>query len=228
LKGVILEEKIYEDHLQSIENELQKKKEHQNKKMANSSRNKKEKSSNRIEKIKINSKGFYFGFCKVMFYFSLIFFFILIIQGFYFILLYPKSVRVGNLIEVYVLGVETWDSFASVHTYCFETILWNNTALGWDGGTTLDTYRAMMEHSKSYVLDNYTRTLQYDLGNITEEYRFALNKVISFFPYIFFPLFFFVNFVREIHVRRFLTMVTMKTKYQYASSIMMGSSLTTS
>lgn len=103
----------------------------------------------------------------------------LFLQFIYFTVLYPKSTRIANLMQVYILGIEIWNSFVLLGQSMMSTIIWNNTALVWDTNS-LNVFNSHLSYIESEVMLNLTHTFDYDLGNFTDEYRNMIIKVRKF------------------------------------------------
>jgi len=138
-------------------------------------------SNKRLDKIKIKMKGNYFGFAKLSSIFAVILTFLIIMQYFYYYILAPKGDKITNLMKVYILAVELWSSFATIHSVFFQTILWNNTVPVWDHDS-LTAFNFYKDHIQKNILVNFTEALEYNLGNYTELFETKMTKVrIIFF-----------------------------------------------
>ena len=145
--------------------------------LGNSSRRNKRKFN-----IKVNTKGLNFGCLALTLRLVLLLSIFLVIQLVYFFAWRGGLVRTQNLVEVFVLGIDAWNSFASLHATWLTTLVYNNSVGYWgsEGGErrrSLDAYRFFREHIEINVLENYTRALQYDLGNFTKTFRSGMSAV---------------------------------------------------
>lgn len=171
MEYILLEENIYEEEKFKI---MDQKFEAANK--IKSKENKK----GRHKKTKISLEKYNFGLVRAICILCLLTFAILALNlGLH---LYTKisADRVQNFVKIYLLGIEAWNALISLHCYFLEVVLWNNTVPTWGGQSTLDTYNYFFEHIDKNVIPNYTLALDYDLGNFTEKYTYALTKVIFF------------------------------------------------
>lgn len=79
--------------------------------------------------------------------------------------------------KVYVIASEMWCSLTSLNVFFIEYILFNNTAVGWHGKSSLDTYNEIKGVLETRVMPNMTESLSYDLGNFTEIWQNGLSNV---------------------------------------------------
>lgn len=199
LKSMLLEEKVYEEQSKGLilnDHEWD---------AGNTSRRKKS-SGWRKQKVKLYQKKNNFGFLRLLFVFSLAISLIISMQFVYYVILSPKGNKITNIVKVYILAVELWSAYASIHTFAFETILWNNTLPIWNTDS-LSAYKIMKKHIKMNIIPNFTEALEYDMGNYTDIYINQISKV-NFLKnqkkikiHIFFSNF--KIFSREIHVKLF-------------------------
>ena len=133
-------------------------------------------SVSRKEKIKFTAKGNYFGFIRLGVSFAIATTMIIVIQYVFYSLLYPRARKITNLLKVYIVSVEIWNSYATLNTIFINTLLWNSTVQFW-GTDGLSTYQVMKSHIETNVLPNITESLDYDLGNYTDEWRKIVNQV---------------------------------------------------
>lgn len=81
-----------------------------------------------------------------------------------------RNSRLDSLTKVYIIAVDTWNSYFNMHVFAFQTLLWNNTSPMW----SMDSLTAFEDRSRfieENILPNYTEALSYDLGNYTAKYR---------------------------------------------------------
>lgn len=139
----------------------------------------KNKSTSSIKYLKIKSKDFSFEFSKISTLLFLILLVFILIHSVIYISFRPKKRRITNLSKTYILSVESWNAYYTLHTAVIETLFYNNTFKMWDGKlSTYDFYFKHKEFTKRYILDNFTESLEFDLGNYTEKYRGDLSTVI--------------------------------------------------
>lgn len=129
------------------------------------------------EPLKISFKNFSFGLVKI----SLIALLTTILfQGLFTVIqLYqkPKAEFVTNLLKVYILGADTWDSFAMLHTFFMETILFNNTAPCWVGRKSLGCYQQVRDYMNNVLILNISESAGYELGNFSQNFSETLTSV---------------------------------------------------
>ena len=133
-----------------------------------------------FNKVKISSKKYSFGYmssCVRILGLILVF---IAIQSFCYWLLYQRANLISNLMEVYILGVETYCVYLSAVSATVATVFYNNSVPGFGGKTTMENYYHYDGLMQSYILDNYTSSLSLNLGNYTEEFRTAFTSVINF------------------------------------------------
>lgn len=168
MQHLLLEETIYDDIL-----EAQDEKKVVKKKVIN----KQERKKRRHEKAKVNMGNYSFGLIQAIGIFSLLILGIVSLNYTLILFLESSSNRINNLVSLYILGIEAWQSLASVHSFFLETVIWNDTVPVWGEDSTLGTYQFFVDHINEQVIPNYTRALEYDLGNFTTEFNYALTKV---------------------------------------------------
>lgn len=185
MQNFLLEEKIYESQIDKIrvhpEIYLKKMIQLEVSDQAKKGRNSSMKVKN-TRKVSLQRKNFFFGFIKLLVIFLISIGLIIFFQLFYYWVLIPKGERLKNLVKVSILNTEIWSSFVLLHTFAFETILWNNTMPVWNTDS-LTAFRMVMQHVKYNVLENITEALDYDLGNYTDIYVNQMSKVIYFFNF---------------------------------------------
>ena len=98
-------------------------------------------------------------------------------QYFYYYILAPKGDKISNLTKVYILAVELWSSFASIHSIFFQVVLWNNTMPVWKTDS-LSAYKMIHEHIDQKILVNLSEALTYNLGNYTALFEQKMTMVI--------------------------------------------------
>lgn len=185
MSKVLIEEKVYEKDAEIFfsNNHVQIKK-IKTKRRKNQSKNGRtsRNNSNWNKPISLDFSNFFFGlFTSIATFFVLITLFI-ILQYVNYSITYPQAKRVANLMEVYILGVETWSSFFSLHMFMLETVLYNNSLRVWDNKSSLEVYEYFKTHIEKNVLSNYSDIVEKDLGNFSQPFIYALNKVrIIFF-----------------------------------------------
>ena len=74
-----------------------------------------------------------------------------------------------NLVKIWAIASEFWCSFVSMNVFFIETVLFNNTGIGWHRNSTMDTYSTIKNNLRKNVLDNIAESLTFDLGNFTEK-----------------------------------------------------------
>ena len=124
----------------------------------------------RKDKVRVNLQGHYFGFVKLSVIFAATMFLIIIIQYVYYTVLRPKASKVSGLVEIYILVVELWSSYATINTFFFTTVFWNNTTPIW-GTDGVGAYKIMRNHIYEKVHKNLSRSVDYDLGNYADYWR---------------------------------------------------------
>lgn len=89
--------------------------------------------------------------------------------------------KTQNLLEVYLLDIDSWGALFGLHITFFELVLWNNTVPMWNGKSTLETYEHFRDYVEDSVIANFSRALDYDLGYYTDEYQHFMTKVSLIF-----------------------------------------------
>lgn len=165
---MLLEEKVYEDQVRDL---ILNDNDHQT-----TGGLFEKKSNRRKDKVKLFHNKNTFGFTKLVIAFLLTILLIISMQFTYFLILSPKGHKISNLVKVYILAVELWSSYATIHTVAFETILWNNTLPIWNTDS-LGAYNILHDHIKTNIIPNFTEALDYDMGNYSEIYINQISKV---------------------------------------------------
>lgn len=183
MNSILTEEKFYEQNKVDVDLE-----EEVNK--ANNARSDKKRKSgisgksqrrlNRVEKLRINVNAYNMSILKSL----------IALTAIISTLLFTKFLFTGyminlteiskNSLEIYSLGVLSWNSFYSLHAYLLQTILWNNTLPTWEGQTSLDTYQYYRNYIENRIMDNYTRSLDFNIGDYTEEFKYKIEEVSRF------------------------------------------------
>lgn len=146
--------------------------------LSKASKTGKKKSKRRDNRIKQSEEtGFTFGFSSLILKLLVVSAMFVLLQLSIYLMLAPKAKRITNLSTVYVLSIESWNAFWVLQVAAVETILYNNTVTMFGGVKSLDLYYEFRSFCQSYILDNYTRGLDYDLGSFTDQYRNTLTKV---------------------------------------------------
>jgi len=99
-----------------------------------------------------------------------------ILQGVYYILVSNLNRPVVMIGDTYLMYNEAWSGFFTLHATFFNVLFWNNSSPFWEM-EALQAYEKQKIHVREQIIDNISRTLDYDLGNYTETYRDALSKV---------------------------------------------------
>lgn len=120
--------------------------------------------------IKIMQRKYTFGYLRVLIAIIASFALLLIYKIIIYKLHHGRSLRLEGLIHVYTLTIETWATFFQLHTAVIETIMWNNTLQMWDN-SSLVLFDELTDFTNDYIFANITKSLTYDLGNLTESYR---------------------------------------------------------
>lgn len=133
------------------------------------------------DKISVNFDKYNFGLMRVI----LVIFLITCLSQISFTLiqlyLKPKANQVTNLLKVYILGADLWNSLAMSNIFFFETIISNNTIPCWRGKKVFDCYQATRDRTSELLKYNLIESANYDLKNFSIEYSNVLTKVIYFF-----------------------------------------------
>ena len=132
--------------------------------------------TNLQRKMTLYSKGINFGISSLTMKLTLLLLIVIVVQYGNFLMWNPTLQRMKNYNKVYVLGVDTWTSYFTLHQAFFSAILWNNTLPYW-GITSLQVYDEMREYIEEKIVKNYTQALEYDLGSYTEKFREAYSRV---------------------------------------------------
>lgn len=131
----------------------------------------------RRSKIKTFHNRNTFGFVKLMLSFLSAIALVISMQITYYAILSPKGQQISNLVKVYINDVELWSAFATIHTFAFETILWNNTVPVWNTDS-LSAYRQVRDHIRVNIIPNFTEALEYEMGNYSLKYREQISMVL--------------------------------------------------
>lgn len=136
-------------------------------------------SKQKMKNIKLDKSTAAFGFSSIFCQIVALLLFCLSVHGGFYLSFSPKARRITNLSKVFILSVESWNAYYTLHAAMLETLFYNNTFRMWDGKlTTYDFYYEHREKTKEYILENITRSLDYDLGNFTDKYRSDMTKVM--------------------------------------------------
>lgn len=77
--------------------------------------------------LRIQTEGLTFGFFKIILTLLALVFGTAIIQYFFYTAIYPDSKKLANLIKLYTIGCDGWNTYYLMHHTFLATILWNNT-----------------------------------------------------------------------------------------------------
>lgn len=182
---VLVEEKVYESDAKIFfDNTTTRKTKIKSSKPLKSSRKKKKRGSKlkRTQTVKLDYANFYFGFFTTVVILFILIICFSILQYIYYSITYPQAQRVSNLMEVYILGVETWSSYFSLHVFMLETVLYNNSLVVWKDQKPLEVYDYFKKHIQDNVLANYSALAEKDLAGFNEEFKYALNQVSLLTP----------------------------------------------
>jgi hypothetical protein len=138
---------IYEENHQGIQKQVEDlERMHLNKK----NRKKKEanESNNQIlnrnvffrKNLRVKTDGLTFGICKLIFVLLSLVFGTAIIQYFFYTAIYPDARKLANLIKLYTIGCDGWNTFYLMHHTFLATILWNNTVDYYGFGNSQKAY----------------------------------------------------------------------------------------
>lgn len=131
----------------------------------------------KLQKIKIDSSSQFFGLFKIVAGLLIVIALLILVQLAHYFILKPRETRTANLVKIWAIASEFWCSFVSMNVFFVETILFNNTGIGWHNKSTLETYTIIKDNLQKNVLDNITQSLTYDLGNFTEKWRSTMTQV---------------------------------------------------
>lgn len=137
-------------------------------------------SKKNLKKIKLDKSSSPFGFSSILCQIIALMVFLMLIHGGFFLIFSPKLRRITNLSKIFIMSVESWNAYYTLHVAMIETLFYNNTIKMWDGElSSYDFYYQHREFTKEYILDNFTRSFEYDLGNFTEKYRSDMTTVTN-------------------------------------------------
>ena len=193
---VLHEEQIYEDCSDNFYREITKK--HQsraqieaqkeNERQADTTRSRKSTATGskrsrrqrryqRRQRLKVTYNGLNFGLVNLGLKLGTILVFLIGIQLVYYTVWRPGVRRSINFMEIFLLGIETWNSYFNMHSSWLSTIVYNNTLPYWNGKTSMQVYEHFKTHIRDNLLANYSRAVEYDLGNYTEKFVEAYTQV---------------------------------------------------
>ena len=92
------------------------------------------------KKLRIQTEGLTFGMCKIIFILLALVFETAIIQYFFYTAIYPDARRLKNLINLYTIGTDAWNTYYLMHHTFLATILWNNTVDYYGHGDSRKAY----------------------------------------------------------------------------------------
>ena len=124
----------------------------------------------RKARLKVTYNGLNFGLASLGLKLAAILAFLMLIQIIYYFVWKPGVQRSINLMDVFILGIETWNSFFSLHSSWLSTIVYNNTLPYWAGKTSLEVFDHFKNHVRENLIANYSRAVEYDLGNYTKKF----------------------------------------------------------
>lgn len=168
MRNLLKEELDYEENVTQF---------YQIEKMAKSKIIEEKKRQLTVEKISLKFKGYKFGLGKLTWIIIGMFLIFFSTQLTFFFMLRPNAVRAQNLIKLFVLGAETSSSFSSLNVLMLQTVLYNNTLTGWQGKSTLDTFKDISDHIRMTVLDAYIESADLDFGDYEQKFQESLDEV---------------------------------------------------
>lgn len=178
MRLILKEERIYDNDIENLSvNEVK------STSAISKKTSKNKKSRRRIltnyKNIKMNSTSFglKISFLKFLCLFLLQF----LSQFVVYLMISPSATRITNMMKVYSIGVELWNCYDSAFVMFYDTILLNNSVRIWDDKRTLDGYYYFKDKIETRVIPNYTLALDYDIGNMTDNFTYALTKVTEKF-----------------------------------------------
>jgi len=133
-------------------------------------------STSRRGYLKTNSISLDFGMKRFMLTFIVLVMITNVIQVVLIVAFYPLAKRVTNMVRIYNLGIETYNSLMVISGAFFQTILWNNTSPMW-GTQSLALFESHTEFARQNILIPITDSMDYDLGNFTDTYRTGMFHV---------------------------------------------------
>lgn len=141
----------------------------------------KKRQNKRITKLKdkmiiIYPNGLNFNMVGLSFVLFIFLFFVCVIQVIYFMFYYPKTTRISNYIEAYVMGIESWSSIVRASVSLYSAIAWNNTANFW-GMPAFEAYKEHIVFIRENILTNMSELVKKDYGDLTSNYSSLFLKV---------------------------------------------------
>lgn len=165
---MLLEEKVYEEQTSML---IMNDNDHQVMQISEKKEN-----ARRREKVKITHSNNSFGFAKLITSLTFATLLIVFMQAAYYMILSPKALKITNLVKVYIIEVEIWSAFITIHTFAMQVLLWNNTVPTWNTDS-LTAYEMQRSHIRGNLIPNFTEALDYNMGNYTEVFRNQISKV---------------------------------------------------
>lgn len=135
----------------------------------------KSKHDSRRNKLKVDESGLRFDVGRYMCLCVIISICLLTLDIINWILINQSVEVVMNTTNLYILGIENWNSMFTFASFSLVTITFNDTYKMWGSNSSLEISEYMSDYISNNIIDNFTALLHKDLGNITEEMRVLLD-----------------------------------------------------
>lgn len=86
--------------------------------------------------------------------------------------------KLGNVLCVQILVIESWGSFMNAQNSILKSILWNDTSLIWGQPSSI-AFEVYSEYISKNILANFSESIDWNLGNFTDEYRGIMTNNIA-------------------------------------------------